>query len=118
MSPDSTLESRRLRHRAKPPQTAPPSNTPPTTRKRKLEAVSQTNTEPVTQKRRGGDKEDKTTLSPAEAALPATPQTLLSDQEAPTMDSDDDVQSMMSGSDDGFGEDQDSSVDFDASMLT
>lgn len=50
----------------------------------------------------------------AEAALPATPQTLQSDK---PMDSDDDVNSVMSGSDDGFGEDQDSSVDFGAGKL-
>jgi len=30
------------------------------------------------------------------------------------MDSDEEVNSIMSGSDDGFGEDMDSSVDFDA----
>jgi len=56
-------------------------------------------------------REDRRPTVPAEAALPATPQTLLSD--ADNMDSDDDMNSVMSGSDDGFGEDQDSSVDFD-----
>ncbi|GAB7347581.1 hypothetical protein MBLNU459_g4464t3 [Dothideomycetes sp. NU459] len=47
----------------------------------------------------------------AAADLPATPQTLGSDK---PMDSDDDFNSVMSGSDMGFGDDQDSSVDFGA----
>jgi len=79
--------------------------------------VSQTTHDTVTQKKKVSRKEEKIPLPPAEAALPATPQTLLSDHEPPAMDSDDDMQSIMSGSDDGFGEDQDSSVDFDAGML-
>ena len=79
--------------------------------------MSQTIHDTATQKKKVSRKEEKTTLPPAEAALPATPQTLLSDHEPPTaMDSDDDMQSVLSGSDDGFGEDQDSSVDFDAGM--
>jgi len=51
---------------------------------------------------------------PAEAVLPATPQTLLSEQASLIMESDEEVNSIMSGSEDGFGEDMDSSVDFDA----
>ena len=76
--------------------------------------MTQTKDIPVTRKNKVVKQEHKAVISPAEAALPATPQTLLSDHEAPTMDSDEEVQSMLSGSDDGFGEDQDSSIDFGA----
>ena len=52
------------------------------------------------------------------AELPATPQTLLSGGATPNMDTDDDMISVMSGSDEGFGEDQDSSVDFGECQVT
>ena len=65
------------------------------------------------QSRKVSKKEHKGLSPEAEAALPATPQTLLSDR---LMDSDDDMHSVLSGSDDGFDDDQDSSVDFGAGM--
>lgn len=60
-------------------------------------------------------KEHKGLIAESEAALPATPQTLVSDR---NMDSDDEVNSFGSGSEDGFGEDQDSSVDFGAGTIS
>lgn len=55
----------------------------------------------------------ETVTAATAAILPATPQTLPSEADPlNTMDSDDEMNSVMSGSDDGFGEDQDSSVDF------
>jgi len=96
-------------------RTAYPFTTPPTTRKRKLAAENVTEGHlPYSETRKVIKKEHKALDSPAEAALPATPQTLLSDNL--TMDSDDEMASVLSGSDVEFDEDQDSSVDFGAGM--
>lgn len=88
--------------------------TPPVTRKRKLDnsSIAPASKESLSlqPKRKASKTSNKGSIEAAEAALPATPQTLASDKQ---MDSDDDFNSVMSGSDDGFGDDdQDSSVDF------
>lgn len=75
--------------------------------------MNQTKEKPVAVPQRKLSKKEHIGASPEAEALPATPQTLRSDQ---AMDSDDDMNSVLSGSEDGFGEDADSSVDFGAGM--
>ena len=103
------MSKRLLRHRTEEPQGV--TKTPPSSRKRKLgsTAVSSANTSTDSLPVRKASKTSYKTADLEEAALPATPQTLTSDK---PMDSDDEVNSLISSED--IGGDDNSSVDFGA----
>lgn len=96
---------------------APVTKTPPITRKRKLDLDTPTAASASSQDSSSAPPARKATktkhkeLELVEAALPATPQTLGSDK---PMDSEDEVNSVVSSVD--MGMDDDSSVDFGAGM--